>query len=47
MKHLEQLAWIACATPGCESGRAIDRRHLDNITASGGLDCPQHEGSAA
>jgi hypothetical protein len=44
MKYLEQLAWLECSALGCDSGRAVDSRHLDNITASGGWHCPEHEG---
>ena len=44
MKYLERLAWVACsAADGCHAGRAIDSRHLDNLTASGGWLCPSHE----
>jgi hypothetical protein len=44
VKYLEQLAWLECSALGCDSGRAVDSRHLDNITASGGWHCPEHEG---
>jgi hypothetical protein len=43
MKYLEQLAWLECTAPGCDAGQAIDSRHLDNVTASGGWTCPDHE----
>ena len=46
MKYLEHLAWVDCQTTGCHAGRAIDSRHLDNLTASGGWHCPSHEGDA-
>jgi hypothetical protein len=43
VKYLEQLAWLECSALGCETGRAVDSRHLDNIAASGGWHCPDHE----
>lgn len=43
MKYVEALAWVDCQTACCEAGRAIDSRHLDNLTASGGWHCPDHE----
>jgi hypothetical protein len=42
VKYLEQLAWVQCVSSGCPTGRAIDSRHLDNLTASGGWTCPEH-----
>lgn len=42
MKYLEQLAWVGCLATGCQTGRAIDSRHLDNVNASGGWRCPKH-----
>lgn len=48
MKYLEQLAWVECsAAEGCDAGRAIDSRHIDNLTASGGWLCSHHEGEVA
>ncbi|WP_165354352.1 hypothetical protein [Nocardioides glacieisoli] len=47
MKYLEQLAWVGCSHPGCPEGRTFDSRHLDNLNASGGWSCPNHEGRAA
>lgn len=47
MKYLESLAWVQCVSPGCRTGRAIDSRHLDNVNASGGWHCPDHEGRTA
>lgn len=44
MKYLETPVWLDCATTGCDAGRVVDSRHLDNINASGGLHCPEHEG---
>ncbi len=44
MKYVEHLAWVDCPTAGCDAGRTIDSRHLDNINASGGWHCPEHEG---
>lgn len=43
MKYLESLAWVDCQATGCDAGRAIDSRHLDNLNASGGWHCPDHE----
>ena len=43
MKYIEQLAWLECAAPGCETGRAADMRHVDNMTAAGGWLCREHE----
>lgn len=44
MNYLETLAWVCCRAIGCDTGRRIDSRHLDNINASGGWHCPVHEG---
>jgi hypothetical protein len=43
MKYLEQLAWMTCTAPGCDAGRAVDSRHVDNIISTGGWECTDHE----
>ncbi|MCW2738867.1 hypothetical protein [Nocardioides sp.] len=40
----DHLAWLACSTPGCHAGIAVDLRHVDNLTAAGGWECREHEG---
>lgn len=47
MKYVEHLAWVDCRAPGCITGRAIDSRHLDNLNATGGWVCPEHENATA
>lgn len=46
MKYFETLAWLDCSAPGCATGGIqVDMRHVDNITAAGGWECPEHEGA--
>lgn len=45
MKYFETLVWLDCSAPGCDTGIRVDTRHLDNITAGGGWECPVHEGA--
>lgn len=38
----DQLTWLACCAPECDSGIAVDLRHVDNLTATGGWQCHTH-----
>lgn len=39
----DQLVWLECRHTGCDSAISVDTRHVDNLTAAGGWECPTHE----
>ncbi len=36
------LAWLECRAPDCKARTAVDPRHVDNLTATGGWQCHAH-----
>lgn len=47
MKQYAPPAWLDCQDTGCHKGIAVDPRHVDNLTASGGWYCRDHENEVA
>lgn len=43
MRSVDAICWLDCAATGCDAGMAVDVRHIDNLTASGGWYCREHE----